>query len=101
MINVEEDKRYPDCPLLFADGFDSCIIGVVEQACVGPRVCYDAELCIERLMDMMDCDYSEAADWFYTNTAGGYEGEYTPMFLFKQYGEGEDLIREMIAEHYS
>lgn len=43
---------------------------------------YDEQLCIDRIMGEFDCDYdySTAADWFYTNTYGTWQGEGTPTF---------------------
>ena len=66
--------------MLTMDGFDDCIIGVVERYGQNPIVCYDKEKVIQRLeSDGMDRD--EAEEFFYYNQIGAWMGDATPCFL--------------------
>ena len=42
---------------------------------------YSTARCLEAIMEWLKCDYSEAQDWFYFNTAGAYAGNDTPTFV--------------------
>jgi len=65
--------------LMFADGFDEAIVGVVE-CCGSPTVvCYDVSRCIKLLTDQMS--YEDAVEYFHFNVAGAYMGPLTPMWL--------------------
>ena len=66
--------------LLFADGFDEAILGVVQQF-HRYIVLYDREKCIEILMK--DGTREEAEEYFEFNVVGGWHGEQTPCFLTK------------------
>jgi len=75
-----EDIRdaYPE--LLVMDGYDSCIIGVVEGAGMETRILYSTEKVINSLMaDGMNSE--EALEFHLFNQAGAYMGEHTPCFL--------------------
>lgn len=67
-----------DDEMLFADGFDDCIIGVtsgIEQVVV-----YDKDLMIDELASQgMDVD--EAIEYLEYNTWGAYVGEKTPIYI--------------------
>ena len=68
--------------LLTMDGYDDCIIGVVEAFGREDIVCYDKEKVFQKLMaDGMDEE--EAIDFFYYNQLGAWMGEGTPCFLTK------------------
>ena len=71
-----------DDDLLFADGFDDCIIGV---ALAGPgmeqRVVYDAEACVQELMNSGIDDIDDADEFFSINTLGSYVGPRTPIYI--------------------
>jgi hypothetical protein len=62
------------------DGYDDCIIGVVEQYGRPPIVCYDKPKVLAKLKadDMID---DEAAEFWAFNQIGAYWGENTPCFL--------------------
>ena len=65
---------------LVMDGYDDCIIGIVERAGSLPIVCYDREKVILRhIADGMDRD--EAEEFFEFNQGGAWMGEFTPCFL--------------------
>ena len=66
--------------LLFADGFDSDIIGVA----VGfdsSRVVYDAEKMASTLV-AQDMSYEEAWEYLEFNTFGSWVGEQTPIYFY-------------------
>ena len=65
--------------MLFADGFDDALIGIVERTGLPPIACYNKEKCIEILMK--DMSLEDADDYFYYNVVGSYVGENTPCFL--------------------
>jgi len=66
--------------LLIMDGYDDCIVGVVERFGQNPIVCYDREKVICRLeLDGMDRD--EAEEFFQFNQIGAWMGDSTPCFL--------------------
>ena len=66
--------------LMFADGFDEAIAGVVWDG-ERTRVVYDTELILELLMGRSEMTYEEAVEYFDFNIAGSYMGEYTPFYL--------------------
>jgi hypothetical protein len=71
-------EQYGD--LLFADGFDDAILGIVERCGFDPVVCYSADKIIDILMkDNMS--HEEAVEYYEFNILGAYVGEKTPMFL--------------------
>ena len=68
--------------LLFADGYDSAIIGVA----IGfdsERVEYDVEKMIEGGMKDANISYEQASEWLEYNTFGAYVGENTPIYMEK------------------
>lgn len=66
--------------LVVMNGYDDCIIGVVERFGQEPIVCYDKEKVLRRL-ESDGMDRSEAEEFFYFNQLGAWIGEYTPCFL--------------------
>ena len=66
--------------LMFADGFDEAIAGVVWDG-ERTRVVYDTELILELLMGRSEMTYEEAVEYFDFNIAGSHMGEYTPLYL--------------------
>ena len=71
--------------LMFADGFDEAIAGVVWDG-ERTRVVYDTELILELLMGRSEMTYEEAVEYFDFNIAGSHMGEYTPFYLETQKG---------------
>lgn len=65
--------------LLTMDGFDDCIIGVVERFDQLPIVCYDYEKVIAQLMTTMTRE--EAVEYYAFNQLGAGMGDLTPCFL--------------------
>ena len=68
-----------DPELLFADGFDDCIIGMTINDKGLAVVLYSSSKVITKLED--DMSYPDACDYFYFNIKGAYVGERTPVFL--------------------
>ena len=65
--------------MLFADGYDSAIEGVVWDG-ERTRVVYRMESILEILMDQ-GMTYDEASEYFDFNVAGSHVGVYTPLYL--------------------
>ena len=66
--------------ILIMDGYDDCIIGVVEQFGRPPIVCYNRELVIRKLMDE-GISEEESIEFFEYNQIGAWVGDYTPCFI--------------------
>jgi hypothetical protein len=65
---------------LTMDGYDDCILGVVERFGIEPIICYDKNKVIGRLMDD-GLTYDEALEFFEFNQIGAWVGEKTPCFI--------------------
>ena len=65
------------------DGYDDCIIGVIEGFSIGNILCYDKAKILERLMED-DMDMDGALEYFSFNILGAYVGRSTPCFLIKE-----------------
>ncbi len=75
-----EDLYADDEPeILFADGYDEAIAGVVWDA-KRTRVVYKTEKILSILMED-GMTYDEASEYFDFNVAGAYMGVYTPLYL--------------------
>ena len=68
---------------LLADGYEDAVIGVAMRCSKPPLVVYDADRCIEILMNRDGMDYDEAWEFFEFNTVGAWAGEHTPLFLYR------------------
>jgi len=76
---IEDSGHDPDS-VLKMDGFDDCIIGIVESRTSAPVLCYDKEKVI--LQNMKDgMTREEAEEFFSFNQIGAYMGETTPCFI--------------------
>lgn len=78
-----------DPDLLFADGLDGAIIGVV-SAFTEPRVAYSVKAVLEILMEDGSVDdgedpYVEAREHFDFNISGAYVGPRTPVWVEDEY----------------
>jgi len=66
--------------LLLMDGYNDCLVGIVERAGMSPITCYDKNKVIARLRaDGMTQD--EALEFFEFNQLGAWLGPKTPCFL--------------------
>ena len=68
---------------LMADGFEEAVIGVAERCSKPSLVVYDAQKCVEILMERDGMDEEEAREFFDFNTIGAWMGENTPLFLWR------------------
>ena len=68
-----------DPELLFADGYDDCIMGLTFKDGVAV-VIYSADLMIEKLCE--DMTEQEAHEFFSFNIEGAYVGERTPVYWY-------------------
>ena len=66
---------------LFADGFDDCLIGVVERFGMFHVALYDKDLIIDKLMYRDKMSLEDAEEYFSFNIIGAYVGEHTPAFM--------------------
>jgi len=67
--------------MLMMDGFDDCIVGVVERFGQEGIICYDKAKVLEKLMTESGMSEEEATDFFYYNQIGAWMGDLTPCFL--------------------
>ena len=76
-----EDLYSDDEPeIMFADGYDKAIAGVVWDG-ERTRVVYKTEGILKILMERDEMSYDEAAEFFDFNVAGAYMGVYTPLYM--------------------
>ena len=74
-LNTDEQDE-----LISMDGYDDCIVGIVEQFGKPSILCYDKLLVIQKMIDD-GASYEEAEEYFEYNQIGAYVGESTPCFL--------------------
>ena len=73
-------EKYPDQEFLMADGFDDCILGVMERIGSEPIIVYEKEKLIRKLMEEGMTE-EDALEFYYFNIVGSYVGELTPGFV--------------------
>ena len=69
-----------DDELMFMDGFDDCIAGIVYGCNQQTVVCYD----VDRVLKKLENDgmtHEEAREYMDFNQVGAYMGDRTPLFL--------------------
>lgn len=66
---------------LMVDGFDNCIIGLVERFGMKPVYCYDKAKIVEQLMEQEQLSFEQAVEHYEYNIIGAWMGEATPCFL--------------------
>ena len=74
IIDLVED---PD--LLTLDGYDECVVGLVERQGQPTILCYDRALILAKLEREMSAE--EAEEFFDFNIIGAWMGDRTPCFL--------------------
>ena len=75
---MKEHLEKIDPDLLYADGFDDCILGITFREEV-PVVLYSSSRIIQRLSK--DMPEEEAVEYFEFNINGAYVGERTPIYV--------------------
>ena len=68
---------------LVMDGYDDCVVGILERYGMEPVVLYDKEKVIQKLMDDGCDSYEGAVEYYEYNQLGGWHGERTPGFLVR------------------
>jgi hypothetical protein len=69
-----------DNGMLTMDGYDDCIVGIVERFGMEPIVCYDKDKVLQRHRDD-GMGYDEAIEFFEYNQLGAWVGDRTPCFI--------------------
>ena len=77
-MSREEVEELAEGAILL-NGFDECIVGVVEEFGNGIRILYSRDKILENLKEEMTEE--EANEFYYYNIVGGYFGERNPLFL--------------------
>lgn len=77
---VDEYATNSGEPLLTADGFDDCIVGVARQF-TNSFVVYDRKKVIQTLIARDGMTGEEAEEFFEFNIIGAWVGDATPAFL--------------------
>ena len=67
--------------MLLMDGYNDCIVGVIERCGQDRFVVYDPEKVMLQLMAENDWDHETAAEWLDFNMAGAWVGSRSPGFL--------------------
>ncbi len=80
--------------LIKMDGYDDCIVGVVERAGQEPILCYDKEKVLCKL-ESQGMNRDEAEEFFYYNQIGTCMGDSTPCFLSKELDKDELLSQSL------
>lgn len=81
-MNIDDivDELYPDINMLRMDGYDDCIIGIVERCTMEPIICYDVDKVIKKNMQFGMTE-EEAVEYYSHNQLGAWVGTGTPCFL--------------------
>ena len=74
------------------DGYEKCIVGVVEQFGRPPILCYDKRKILAKLIDD-GMSYDEAEEFFEYNQIGAYIGDSTPCFVTLMTKSDKDLLQ--------
>lgn len=77
---IVEQIRDIDPELMLMDGYDDCIIGIVERAGAESCICYDKAKILQRHQDD-GMTPEEAVEYFEFNQIGAWVGERTPCFI--------------------
>mgnify|MGYP001296123174 FL=1 len=67
--------------MLLADGFEGAFIGVSTRCGQPTLAVYDANKCLQILIDRDDMTHEEALEYFNFNVIGAWVGDETPLFL--------------------
>jgi len=84
---------------LTMDGFDDCVIGVLERFGMEPIVLYDKRKVIQKLMDEGCDDYEGALEYYEHNQLGAWYGDKTPGFLVRWYDEDIDSRYRVVEKN--
>lgn len=73
--------QYPDDEIMRLDGFDDCVVGLVERFGQSPILCYDKAKIIEQMVTKGDMTEEAAEEFYEVNQLGAWVGSGTPCFL--------------------
>jgi|TARA_R110000803_G_scaffold37254_2_gene80257 hypothetical protein len=73
------EESLEESSALFADGFDSCIIGFCPKSEI---FVYSREKMIELLIERDKMNDIDAMEFLEFNTWGAYKGEHTPIYIW-------------------
>jgi hypothetical protein len=69
---------------LVMNGYDDCVVGVLERFGMNNIILYDKQRVIEKIMkESPGGSYEEAVEYYEFNQLGGWHGDGTPGFLVK------------------
>jgi|TARA_R110000824_G_scaffold3761_3_gene17953 hypothetical protein len=68
---------------LIMDGYNDCVVGVLERYGMEPIVLYDKAKVIDKLIEDGCDDYEGAVEYYEYNQLGGWHGDKTPGFLVR------------------
>ena len=68
---------------LVMDGYDDCVVGVLERYGMEPIVIYDKASVIQKLIEDGCDDYEGAVEFYEKNQLGAWVGDKTPGFLVR------------------
>lgn len=71
--------------VLVCDGFDEAIIGIAERIGLGPVIAYDVEKMLDIMIERDGMTYEEAREYFDFNIIGAWMGEFTPIFITREF----------------
>jgi|TARA_R110000824_G_scaffold232190_1_gene420111 hypothetical protein len=66
---------------LMMDGFNDCVVGILERCGMESIVIYDREKVVAKLIDNEGWSYDEALEFYEFNQLGGWHGTKTPGFI--------------------
>lgn len=66
--------------MMMMDGYDDCIVGIVEQFGRPPIVCYDKDRVLKKLQKG-GMSQEEAEEYWSFNQIGAWVGDHTPCFI--------------------
>jgi hypothetical protein len=84
-LNKPNNKNMENNELLKIDGFDDCIIGLIERFGMEPVLCYDKERIVTKIMTEEGIHFEQAVEHFEYNIIGSWVGKRTPCFLTKHF----------------
>lgn len=73
------DSTHPD--MLFADGHDASIVGVLLRPSSPPVVLYDGDRVVNGLVERHGMQWEEAEEFAQFNVFSAYVGKETPLFV--------------------
>lgn len=84
MTIAELIKYYgDDGGLVSMDGYEDCVVGIMERAGQEPVLCYDRGKVLDKMVTRDGMTYTEALEYYEFNQLGAWVGDRTPCFLIR------------------